>query len=380
MTEDNDVIYPVFFPSSEQSRKLSNKYGYNEWMISRFLNYVPDPEKLLEYIDNKENLHTYVRTNTLKIDPGTLKRRLLSKGFRLKDTILDEVFEVLIPISYQPTHEFLREKVHYLDDHRDVQGKHSLSSFQVDKNKPKRTKLPSIGSTIEYLRGYYYIQDLSSCIAVNELNIPDKGHLNILDMAAAPGGKTTYMAQKLQNNGMIVACESNSKRLSSLIFNLSRCFVKNAAVFNMKSEEVEKLEIEFDRVLLDAPCTCEGIIQKDTSRKKSRTLKDLEICSDLQKKMIIAGFKVLKPGGLMVYSTCSFAPEENEMVIQYLLNSFKDAKIEPVIFGSEGLTKFHEYKFTEQMHQTKRFYPHYHDTNGFFIAKIRKKVFDTSAF
>lgn len=376
MIRDDDLNCPVLFPSNEQSRKLSKKYGYNEWMISRFLNYIPDPENLLDYIDNKENLHTYIRTNTLKINPTILKKRLVSKGFQLKDTILDEVFEVLIPLSHYPTTRNSTQK--NIPEIEDDKNRHCKPSLKVNEEEPKPNKLPSIGSTIEYLRGYYYIQDLSSCVAVNELDIPYADDLVVLDMAAAPGGKTTYIAQKLHNSGMIIACESNPKRLSSLIFNLSRCFVKNTMVFNMKSEEVQKLGIGFDRVLLDAPCTCEGIIQKDISRKKSRTLKDLEICSDRQKKMITAGFTVLKPGGLMVYSTCSFAPEENEMVIQYLVNNFKGARIEPIRFGSKGLTRFHKYEFIEQMNQTKRFYPHYHDTNGFFIAKIRK-VFDTSA-
>src|SRR5690606_11171141 len=105
----------------------------------------------------------------------------------------------------------------------------------------------------------------------------------------------------------------------------------------------------------------------------------LEICSELQKKLIIAGFNVLKPHGLMVYSTCSFAPEENEVVIQYLLDNFNDALIEPVQLGSDGLTNFKNLELTDRMNKTKRFYPHFHDTNGFFIAKIRKEYANSSA-
>lgn len=371
MSKEDNLHCPVLFPSNELSKKLSLKYDYREWMISRFLNYVPNPEELLEYIDNRENLHTYIRTNTLKISPKVLKERLLVKGFILRDTILDEVFEVVNLPSYNsyPT----SKKESSSKTYNDMIYQNSFSYIQNHESIQQKPKLPSIGSTIEYLRGYYYIQDLSSCIAVNELEIPFSDNLVVLDMAAAPGGKTTHIAQKLNNNGLIVACESKAQRLSSLIFNLSRCFVKNTAVFNMRSEEVKNMGIKFDRVLLDAPCTCEGIIQKDISRKKSRTLRDLEICSDLQKKMITAGFNALKPNGLMVYSTCSFAPEENEMIIQHLIDNFKDAQIEPVRSGSDGLTKFHKFRFVGKMNQTKRFYPHFHDTNGFFIAKIRKE-------
>ncbi|MDQ3083982.1 MAG: NOL1/NOP2/sun family putative RNA methylase [Thermoproteota archaeon] len=192
-------------------------------------------------------------------------------------------------------------------------------------------------------------------------------------MAAAPGGKTTHIAQKLNNKGAIFACESNSNRLSSLFFNLSRCFVQNTIVLNTRAEEIKELELQFDRVLLDAPCTCEGIIMKDKSRKKSRNLEDLETCSNRQKKMIVSGFNALKPNGLMIYCTCSFAPEENEMIIQHLLSNRKDAKIEPLTYGMNGLTSFSKYQFAEKMVYTKRFYPHIHATNGFFIAKIRKK-------
>jgi tRNA (cytosine40_48-C5)-methyltransferase len=373
---DYNLSYPVLFPSNELSKDLSKKYGYKEWMVSRFLNYVPNPKKLLEYIDDIENLHTYIRTNTLKISPNVLKKRLIAKGFQLKDTLLDEVFEIVNLHSYNSTLSSKDESIP--EDNNDISFQNSL--LDLAKNSSRQNhRLPSIGSTIEYLKGYYYIQDLSSCIAVNELEIPYSENLVVLDMAAAPGGKTTHIAQKLNNNGLIVACESNSKRLSSLIFNLSRCFVKNTAVFNLRSERVENLGIKFDRVLLDAPCTCEGIIQKDVSRKKSRKLRDLEICSELQKKLIIAGFSVLKPNGIMVYSTCSFAPEENEMVIQYLIDNFDDARIEPVQLGSDGLRKFNNFEFTDRMNYTKRFYPHFHDTNGFFIAKIRKEYVTSNA-
>ncbi|HSA74951.1 MAG TPA: hypothetical protein VLE21_02065, partial [Candidatus Nitrosocosmicus sp.] len=238
---DYNSSYPVLFPSNELSKDLSKKYGYKEWMISRFLNYVPNPKKLLEYIDNRENLHTYIRTNTLKISPHVLKKRLLAKGFQLEDTLLDEVFEVVNLHPYNSMVRFKEESIP--ESYNDTSFRNSLLNLQKNSTRHLPTRQyprsPSIGSTIEYLKGYYYIQDLSSCLAVNELEIPYSENLIILDMAAAPGGKTTYIAQKLNNNGLIVACESKSKRLPSLVFNLSRCFVKNTAVFNIRSERVK---------------------------------------------------------------------------------------------------------------------------------------------
>jgi len=375
---DENLGCPVLITGNEHSRFLSERYGYKEWMISRFLNFIPYPEKMLDYIHDSKNLHHYIRVNTLRTNPQVLKRRLGEKGYHLSDTVLKEVFEIKNPSYGDIKIKDARSTIAHHNNNdsnnnnNDVatQTDYDLSYGNDNDHGPKQA---SIGSTIEYLKGYYYIQDLSSCIAVEELEIHEGQDLVVLDMAAAPGGKTTHIAQKLNNKGAIFACESNSNRLSSLFFNLSRCFVQNTIVLNTRAEEIKELELQFDRVLLDAPCTCEGIIMKDKSRKKSRNLEDLETCSNRQKKMIVSGFNALKPNGLMIYCTCSFAPEENEMIIQHLLSNRKDAKIEPLTYGMNGLTSFSKYQFAEKMVYTKRFYPHIHATNGFFIAKIRKK-------
>ena len=319
-------------------------------MISRFLNFVPNTENLLEYTENnKSPNYEYIRANNLKIESQKLKGRLIEKGFRVKDTILKEVFKV------EKTKE---EEANNTEESR------------------KNNGLPSIGSTLEYLKGYYYIQDLSSCIAVDELEISGNNNsMTVLDMASSPGGKTTFIAQKMNNRGKIIACEPNSKRIPSLIFNLSRCSVKNTSIFNIFGEDVGKLAMSFDRILLDAPCTCEGIIIKDETRKKSRNLKDIEVCSNRQKKLIQSALHVLKPSGIMIYCTCSFAPEENEMIIDDLIRNNKDGNIEimPLKYGVNGLTEFGNHQFKKDISKTKRLYPHIHNTNGFYIAKLRKK-------
>ncbi|MGN6629865.1 MAG: NOL1/NOP2/sun family putative RNA methylase [Candidatus Nitrosocosmicus sp.] len=334
---DNEIERKNVF-NNEFPKKLAKKYCYPEWMITRFLYFIPDTEMLLRYIEdihsNTSNNFDYIRTNTLKIDPDSLKKRLYEKGYTLKNTILKEV-------------------------------------FKIEKNSD--IKLPSLGSTLEYLKGYYYIQDLSSCIAVEELEINESCQ-TVLDLAASPGGKTTFIAQKMNNKGNIIACEPNTKRISSLIFNLSRCNVRNAMVFNTLGEDIGRLGMDFDRILLDAPCSCEGIIAKDQSRKTSRIYKDIEICSIKQKKLIKSALNVLKSDGIMIYCTCSFAPEENEMIIDYILNNNNEAviEIEPVKYGINGLTEFNNYKFDKKIKKTKRLYPHIHNTNGFFIAKLKK--------
>jgi NOL1/NOP2/sun family putative RNA methylase len=231
------------------------------------------------------------------------------------------------------------------------------------------TSIP-IGATPEYLAGLYYIQDLSSCIAVEELDLT----LNQqnLDMASAPGGKTTFMAQKMCNSGAICAIEYNRRRIASVIFNLSRCGVLNTSIYNIDARYAGKLNMVFDRVLLDAPCTCEGIISKDKSRKINHDPNDIEESSRRQLEMLLEATKVVKPGGVIVYATCSFAPEENEVVIDKLLEaSGNSIVIEPVRQGLPGLTRFGDRRFHSSLSRTARLYPHLHNTVGFFIAKLR---------
>jgi tRNA (cytosine40_48-C5)-methyltransferase len=313
----------VVFSSTPESVKLAKVFGYEEWSIGRFMKYVPNANKFLETMEGRPK--QYIRTNTIKISSADLKKKLTSKGFQLGPTVIQDVFAV------------------------------------------EQSSLP-IGATVEYLLGYYYIQDLSSCIAVEALDV----HQNqiILDMASAPGGKTTYIAQKMKNTGCIVALDINSARINSLISNIARCGVMNCCMYRMDSRQISELNIRFDRVLLDAPCSCEGVIIRDKTRKTSHTTQDIEYCVSNQVQLIEAAVKVVRPGGLLVYSTCSFAPEENENIVNSLLGRF-DIKIEPIKHGTEGLTSFGDFRFHDDLKNTKRLYPHIHNTLGFYIAKVR---------
>lgn len=154
-------------------------------------------------------------------------------------------------------------------------------------------------------------------------------------------------------------------------FNLARCGVYNTCVFKMDGAHVEKLGMKFDRVLLDAPCSCEGVIAKDVARKTSHRPQDVDYCSSRQEKLADAAARMVRSGGILVYSTCSFAPEENEMVVYNLLRRFPNISVEPFEHGSAGLTSFGDIKFDIQLGNTRRLYPHIHDTTGFFIAKLR---------
>jgi NOL1/NOP2/sun family putative RNA methylase len=288
------------------------------------MRYVPDIHDFLAAMERQPA--RYLRVNEIKISSGELKTRLEAKGFELENTILPEVFLV------------------------------------------KKSPM-SIGATTEYMLGQYYVQDLSSCLAVDALDA--KHDQTILDIAAAPGGKTTFIAQRMKNTGSVIALEPNEKRARSMTFNLARCGVSNSAVFRLDGRDAEKLGTTFDRVLLDAPCSCEGVIARDVTRKTSHSPGDVEYCSSRQEKLVESAARLVKPGGVLVYSTCSFAPEENEMVVDSLLNNSGNISVEPIPYGSEGLAHFDAHEFSGQLKNTRRLYPHLHNTTGFFIAKLR---------
>jgi 16S rRNA C967 or C1407 C5-methylase (RsmB/RsmF family) len=152
--------------------------------------------------------------------------------------------------------------------------------------------------------------------------------------------------------------------------NLGRCGVRNTTLFEMDALEVGRLDIKADKILLDAPCTGEGVIAKDRSRKTSRELADIAFCAGQQRELIDAACAVLKPGGTLVYSTCSYAPEENEEVVDYAVKKH-GMKVEPVPFGSPGLKSFGSLEFSPAVANARRMFPHIHRTTGFFVARLR---------
>ena len=314
----------LIFPESAESSGLAAKYGYDRWLVGRFMEYVPDVQSFLDKMEKAPA--QYIRVNTLKTSREELEGRLRSKGFELKRTAIPEALSV--------------------------------------------EKAPmSAGATSEYLLGHYYIQDLSSCMAVDALDVSEDQAA--LDVAAAPGGKTTFMAQRMGNTGLIIALEPNKRRARSMSFNLARCSVYNTCVLLMDGLQAEKLQMKFDRVLLDAPCSCEGVIAKDATRKTSHAPEDVDYCSGRQDRLIEVAARMVRPGGILVYSTCSFAPEENEMVVDRLLQKSGNITVEPLEYGSSGLARFGDITFSDQLKNARRLYPHMHDTTGFFIARLR---------
>ncbi len=227
----------------------------------------------------------------------------------------------------------------------------------------------SITSTPEYLSGLLYIQEASSMYPPVALE-PKPGEV-VADMAAAPGGKTSYMAQLMENEGIIYAFDVGEERLKETRLNLSRLGVTNTILFHNSSLHIDELGIEFDKILLDAPCTGSGTIHKNPGRKANRTMDDVKFCQNLQMKLLEKGLSVLRKGGVLVYSTCSLEPEENELVIQWVLDSF-DVELLPLRYGEPALTNPFGTELSEEIRKARRFYPDRHGTSGFFVAKLRK--------
>ena len=232
-----------------------------------------------------------------------------------------------------------------------------------------------IGATPEYLSGQYMLQSPSSFLPVLALN-PQPGE-KILDMCASPGGKTTYIGQLMKNEGLLVANDLKKERIKSLFFNIHRLGIKNSIITNYDGREFAKLYNKFDRVLLDAPCSGLGVISKDKSVKMNRTYKEILNNSRLQKELILAAIDSCnakgKGEGIIVYSTCTISVEENEWVIDYALKHRYVKCIETGLeIGEPGFVQFREKHFHPSIVNTRRIYPHIHEIDGFFIAKLKK--------
>ncbi|ASJ16839.1 SAM-dependent tRNA/rRNA cytosine-C5 methylase [Thermococcus chitonophagus] len=227
----------------------------------------------------------------------------------------------------------------------------------------------SITSTPEYLTGLIYIQEASSMYPPIALD-PKPGEV-VADMAAAPGGKTSHMAQLMENKGVIYAFDVGEDRLKETRLNLSRLGVTNTILFHKSSLYIDELGVEFDKILLDAPCTGSGTIHKNPERKHNRTMEDVKYCQGLQMRMIEKALGVLKSDGILIYSTCSLEPEENEFVIQWVLDNF-DVELVPLRYGEPALNAPFGIELDEEIRKARRFYPDTHKTSGFFIAKIKK--------
>jgi NOL1/NOP2/sun family putative RNA methylase len=232
-----------------------------------------------------------------------------------------------------------------------------------------------LGNTMEHQLGYFYIQEAASMIPPIVLD-PKEGEL-VLDMCASPGSKTTQMAQMMNNKGLILANDVSGMRLAPLGTNVQR--LGCSCIMQTQHDGLripEAFNGTFDKVLLDAPCSGSGTIRKSIKTIKMWNPNALVKIAKLQMRLLEKAWKLLKPGGSLVYSTCSTDPEENEMVLTEFVNNHPDATIVdielPGFKRADTVTSFNGVEMHPDVVKTLRVWPQDNDTEGFYVSKLVK--------
>jgi NOL1/NOP2/sun family putative RNA methylase len=233
----------------------------------------------------------------------------------------------------------------------------------------------SLGNHPAHMLGLIYIQEIASMLPVLVLD-PKPGEV-VLDLCAAPGSKTTQIAQAMHNRGLLVVNEVNGRRRQGLLQNIKRCGLLNEVVISLRGQRIDRVFPDyFDRILIDAPCSAEGTIRRSKAVLFHWGTRNIERMARIQKGLIVSAFRALCPGGTMVYSTCTIAPEENEAVVAYLLERFPDADLMPIALPGmklrPGIAQWQVESFDKRIKKCVRILPQDNDTAPFFIAKIGK--------
>lgn len=306
-------------------------FNYLEY-FSVYQNIIPDFEKFISHL--KTPHQQYFRVNNLKVPPARVPDLL--SILEKKGVIAERVIEV--------------EGFYRVINNEEV----------------------SLGNIEEYGLGLIHSMTLSSALPVIALN-PQPGEL-ILDLCSAPGGKTALIAMVTEDRALIVANDKRIDRLTALSANLKRLGVASAIITHYRGEQFP-FGIEFDKVLVDAPCSGEGryrvglegelLYQKGSGRSN---------LPSIQKGLLVRAYDLVKSGGYIVYSTCTINPEENEAVVDYLLRKRAGVILDwtPPLPYQEGLTEWQGKPFHPDLKKTKRFYSHQTKAVGFYVALIQK--------
>uniref|UniRef100_A0A667X0F4 NOP2 nucleolar protein homolog (yeast) n=1 Tax=Myripristis murdjan TaxID=586833 RepID=A0A667X0F4_9TELE len=316
-------------------KDLCTYYSYNNFLIEKLMDIFPLSE-LIDFLEaNEIQRPVTIRTNTLKTRRRDLAQALINRGVNL-----------------------------------DPIGKWSKVGLVIyDSSVP-------IGATPEYLAGQYMLQGASSFLPVMALS-PQEGESTTYIGMLLKNLTVHLVSQLMRNTGVIVANDANADRLKSVVGNIHRLGVTNTVVCNYDGRKFPKVMGGFDRVLLDAPCSGTGVISKDPAVKTSKDEADIQRSAHLQKELILAAIDSVNAesptGGYLVYCTCSITVEENEWVVDYALKK-RNVKLVPtgLDFGKEGFTRFKERRFHPSLRLSRRFYPHSHNMDGFFVAKLKK--------
>ena len=314
---------PHLMPNSE-------KIEFKEKFIERYKQ-LTDFDRFREY--SLSFLQRCIRVNTLKISVEELKKRLENNW-------------KLTPVAW------------------------CSEGFAI---KHKESERRDIGNLLEHSLGYIYIQESASMMPPIVLAPEDKDV--VLDMCASPGSKTTQIAQYMNNKGLIIANDCTIERMKPLVLNLQRCGVLNTVATLMQGHWFKNAGIKFDKILVDAPCSGTGTIRKSLKTLLIWNPYMVKRLCGIQKQLIETAFNILKEDGTLVYSTCSVEPEENEEVVDSLLGKYKNAKLEEIklnIKRSPAIPEFENKKYSDEIKKCLRIWPQDNDSEGFFVAKIKK--------
>lgn len=265
----------------------------------------------------------------------------------------------------------------------------SLSGFRVNPLKdglPQKTisqakgKVPYVptgyygqvnGKSLDHVTGWVYSQE-PSAMYVGEVVDPQPGE-RVLDLCAAPGGKSTHLISLMKDQGLLVANEIFRKRALILAENLERWGTRNTVVTNESPEKLEKQFPKFfDRILIDAPCSGEGMFRKEPAGIEYWNTDYPAECANRQQKIIASAIKMLKPGGILVYSTCTFAPEEDEQNASWILKNYSEMQMEEVkAYPGMDHGRPEWADGNPELAKAIRLFPHHIKGEGHFVAKFR---------
>ncbi|WP_459076779.1 16S rRNA (cytosine(967)-C(5))-methyltransferase RsmB [Herbivorax alkaliphila] len=300
---------------------LSVSYSHPIWMVDNWLKRYGEEftEELLK--SNNETPSFTIRVNTLKISKTDLKKSLEEEGFEVDE------------------------------------GRYAKDALAI-KNPKSLQKIDA------FTKGYFQVQDESSMLVGRVLN-PESGDV-VLDVCSAPGGKSTHLAQLMNNRGRIVARDIYKHKIKLINQAAKRLGINiiEAEVFDAGVLD-EKLKDSMDKVLVDAPCTGLGIVRRKPDIKWAEKKEGKSEIIKLQKKILSTSSKYVKKGGIIVYSTCTIEPEENQHVVEEFLKNNEEFSLEDI---SEDLPEL-----VTEKRGFIQFYTNKHEIDGFFIAKMKKR-------
>lgn len=308
--------------STEKSKYLQVVYSYPQWIIDKWLKEYDYEFVKSMCIKNNQSPDVSICTNTLKISQSELKSRLIDKGISAKA------------------------------------GKYIDSCLHL-------SKLSNISDLKEYSDGYFHVQDESSMLAVSILD-PHEGEF-IIDVCAAPGGKSLMCAEKMNNKGIIKARDIYDHKLKIISEASKRLGINIIETQNMDATILDELSIrKADKVLIDAPCSGLGLVRKKADIKLKKIDEDINTLKELQKKILTVCAEYVKLDGILIYSTCTISNDENIDNINWFISKFHFELESISHLVPQGISNTTDYGYIQ-------LFPHIHDTDGFFIARMRRK-------